>query len=331
MNRRNTLLALLAFLAAPIVRAQQTQKMHRVGWIVPTTPTADLTGPEPTNVPTRALLRELRALGYVEGRNFIFDPMSAEGHPERYPEIVAELLRRKPDVLIVSGSQIAVAAKKATTTVPIVMAIVAQPVKYGLIASLARPGGNVTGLTADVTPETEAKRLELLKALVPKLSRVSCLATKWVWEGPIGQATRQVAPALGIELLYAEHRPDDLKTTFANIVRQRPEALLVALSPDVMGQRQQIAEFAINARIPAIFPFAEMVEAGGLMSYGTRIPDLFRQAARYVDKILRGAKPGELPVEQPAVYELVINLKTAKVLGLAISKELLFRADKVIE
>jgi len=331
MNRRNTLLALLALLGAPIARAQQTQKMHRVGWIVATGPTVAMIGPEPTNPNARVLLRELRALGYVEGKNFIFDPVSAEGHPERYPELVAEMLRRKPDVLMVSGSQVAVAAKKATTTVPIVMASVAQPVKYGLIESFARPGGNVTGLTADVTPETEAKRLELLKALVPKLSRVSCLATKWIWEGPIGQAARQVAPALAITLLYAEHKPDDLKTTFANIVSQRPEALLVALSPDVMGQRQQLAEFAINARLPAIFPFAAMVEAGGLMSYGYDSAFLYRQAARYVDKILRGAKPGELPVEQPAVYELVINLKTAKALGLTVSKELLFRANKVIE
>lgn len=331
MNRRDTVLALIAIGAAPLASYAQTEKTYRVGWLITATPMAEIIGPEATYPAVVLFLHELRALGYVEGKNLILDRISAEGHSERCPEIVAELLRRKPDVIIVAGSQAVVAAKKATSTVPIVMAAAAQPVKYGLVASLARPGGNVTGLAADVSPETEAKRLALLKELVPKLSRVSCLATKWIWEGPYGQAIRRAAPTFGIQLLYAEHTPADLKGTFANITRQRPDALLIVLSPDVAPQRQQIADFALAARLPAIYPYSEMAQAGGLMSYGWNLQDYYRRTASYVDRILKGAKPGELPVDQPAVYELVINLKTAKALGITIPQSLLVRADRVIE
>lgn len=331
MNRRDALLCLLALPAARRAYGQSAEKMYRVGIVYSLTPVADVTGPEPVHPPTRSFLQGLRALGYAEGKNLIFDPVSANGRRERIPELVAELLRRKPDVLVVTGSEIAVAAKQASSTVPIVMASVSQPVKNGLLASFAHPGGNVTGLAVDVSAQTEAKRLELLKAVAPKVSRVTCLATKWVWDGPIGQAAREGAPALGIKLLYAEHTPNDLKATFATVIRQRPDALLVALSPDVYPQRKQIAEFALNARLPGIYPFFEMVEAGGLMSYGVSLSDLWRRAAGYVDKILKGANPGNLPVEQPTKFELVVNVKTARALGLTISQTILARADRVIE
>ena len=332
MNRRDAVLVLCALGAAPrIISAQQMQKTYRVGWILNTAPTAEIVGPESKNFGVRIMLRELRTFDYVEGKNLILDRVSAEGHPERYPEIAAELVRRKSDVIIVPGSEAAVATKKATVTVPIVMATVLEPVKYGLVASLARPGGNFTGLAADATPETEGKRLEYLRTLMPGLSRVSYLASKWIWEGPFGEAIRLAAPALGIQLLFAEHSPADLKATFAKIADQRPNALLIANSPDVFSQRQQIINFALKARLPALYPYAEMADAGGLMSYGWNLEHLYHQVVGYVDKILKGAKPGELPVEQPTVYELVINLKTARAIGITIPPSILIRADRVIE
>ena len=331
MNKRDALSGMLALSVAPLVSFAQAEKTYRVAWMLNTTAQGDAIGSKITDPVVILLLSELRALGYVEGRNLVLDRVSAEGHPERYAEIVGNLLRRKPDVIIVSGSEAAVAAQKATSTVPIVMNTAAQPVKYGLVASLARPGGNVTGLSADVNPETEAKRLELLKELVPKLSRVSCLATKWIWEGPYGQAIRQAAPALGIETLFAEHRPADLGGTFADIARQHTHALLVVLSPIIFAQRREIADFVLASRLPAIYPFSEMAQAGGLISYGWNLKNILRRTASYVDRILKGAKPADLPVEQPSVYEVVINLKTAKAMGVTFPKELLFRADKVIE
>jgi len=327
--RRQFLTATGALLGAPLVRAQQAGKVYRVGWVNAITSVSEVT--KGTYPLTKVLLRELGELGYVEGKNLVLDVVSAEGHQDRYADTVSEVLRRRPDVIMVSGSQLALIAKKATSVTPIVMIAVAQPVKYGLVASLARPGGNVTGLAADANPETEAKRLQLLKELVPKLSRVSCLATKWIWEGPYGQAVRKAAPALGVELLYAEHRPDDLKTTFASITGQHPDALFVVLAPEVYGLRQQIATFALNARLPAIYPLAEMAEAGGLMSYGWNLPEFYRVTARYIAKIFKGAKPGELPVQQPSVFELVVNLKTAKAIGLTIPQSILVRADRVLE
>ena len=331
MNRRDTLTGMLALGVAPLAAFAQSEKVYRVGVVFYTTPAGDLTGSEPAHPPLRNLLQELRKLGYVEGKNLVLDRVSAEGHNERYSEIIADMLRRKPDVLIASGSELGLALKRATSTVPIVMASVSQPVKNGLVASLARPGGNITGLAIDVTPEIEAKRLGLLKELVPKLSRVSCLATKWIWEGPIGQAARQGAQKLGIELLYAELKPTELRSTFANVARQRPNGLLVALDPSAYSQSRQIVEFALQSRIPGTFPFSEMALAGGLMSYGADIPDLFRRSAVYVDKILKSAKPADLPVEQPTKFEFVFNLKTAKALGLAVPQTFLLRADRVIE
>lgn len=329
-ERRQFLVAAGALLVVPISDAQQARKVYRLGlFYSATVPEAELVR---TDAPTQILFRrELHKLGYVEGQNLIIERVSHGGQAERYAEAAAEMLRRSPDVIVVVGSQIAVAAKKATSTVPIVMNSAADPVKYGLVASLARPSGNVTGLAADVNPEIEAKRLHFLKQVMPKLSRVSCLVTPWIWEGPLGQAVRAAGGSLGVETLYAEHKPADLEMTFANVTRQRPEALFVVLSPHVTGQRDQIAEYALRSRIPSTHPFAEMVDAGGLMSYGFSLADQNRAAAHYVDKILRGAKPGDLPVEQPSKFELVINLKTAKVLGITIPSALLLQADRVIE
>jgi len=212
-----------------------------------------------------------------------------------------------------------------------VMSGVAEPVKYHLVASLARPGGNVTGIAVNVTPESEGHRLELLRDLVPDLTRVSCLATKWIWEGPVGKVIRRRAAEIGLTLLYAEHMPTNLSATLARIVGQRPDALFVVQSPDVYAQRKQIVDFALEARLPGIYPFAEMAQEGGLMSYGVDLLDLFRRAASYVDKILKGATPAELPVEQATAFEFVVNLNTATALDVSFSKDLLSRANRVIQ
>jgi putative ABC transport system substrate-binding protein len=216
-----------------------------------------------------------------------------------------------------------------TTTVPIVVARSVSPVEAGLVASLARPGGNITGLTTNTGPEIEGKRLELLKDALPKISRVAYLGMKTDWEGPFGESVKAAAKALNVTLLHAEHTPNEYASAFAVIARQRPDALFVTDSPPAYAHRRLIVEFAVKNRLPGMYPWREPVEAGGLMSYGVSVSDLFRRAAGYVDKILKGANPANLPIEQPTKFELVINLKTAKSLGLTISPSVLFRADEV--
>ena len=333
MNRRDTVLALLALGAVPFTaEAQQAEKVYRVALIVTTTQMADMAGPDPLHPVTRGFVHELRVLGYVEGQNLIFVRRSGEGHPERFPDIVAELVRMKMDVIVAGGSAILIRrVKEGAGNIPIVMLGIAQPMELGFIASLARPGGNVTGLSYDVDPETESKRLQLLKEAIPKLSRVAYLATKEDWSLPVGQAIRRAAPSLGIKLLYVEHIPADIDATLAALARQRPDALIASLSGPSYAQRQQIVQFALKARLPVSYPFIEAAEMGALMTYGVSLSNMAARAAHYVDKILKGAKPGDLPIEQPTKIELVINLKTARALGLTIPQTVLLRADRVIE
>ena len=319
---------LLAPLAAD---AQPAGKVYRVGLILTTSPVSEMAGPEPVHPPTRAFLHTLRSLGYVEGQNLVFERRSAEGKFERFTEIVAELVRLKTDVIVTVSTPLAQAAKQVTTTVPIVMAISLSPVEAGVVASLARPGGNITGLTTNTGPEIEGKRLELLKDALPKISRVAYLRMKTDWEGPTGESVKAAAKALNVTLLHAEHTPNEYSSAFAVIARQRPDALLVTDSPPAYAHRRLIVEFAVKNRLPGMYPWREPVEAGGLMSYGVSVSDLFRRAAGYVDKILKGAKPADLPIEQPTKFELVINLKTAKALGLTIPQSILIRADEVIQ
>ena len=312
--------------------AQQAGKVHRVALVVTTTPIAEMAGPDPVHLITRAFVHELRALGYVEGRNVIVERRSAEGKPERYPDIIAELVRLKTDVIAAGGSAVVVQQlKERASNIPIVMIGVNEPVKLGLVASLARPGGNITGITSASGPENEPKRLQLLKEVIPRLSRVGYLATKQDWDLPSAQAIRRAAPSLGMELLHAEHNSADIDATLAALARQRPDALVASLTGPTYAHRHQIVEFALKARLPGIYPFPEMAETGGLMSYGVSGPDLARRTARYVDKILKGAKPGDLPIEQPTKYELVINLKAAREIGITIPESVLLRADRVIE
>lgn len=329
---RQFLLAASVLLAAPLLAAgQNDKKTYRVAWVLAVSTPAEMAGPNPTHSLTRAIVHGLRDLGYVEGRNLIFDRRSAEGRPERYPAIVAELLRLKPDVIVMTGIQGPRAAKEATRTVPIVMCGVNQPVENGLVESLARPGGNLTGVTGDSGAEEEGKRLQLLKNAIPQLRRVAYLSTGRTWEGLMGGAVRNAARSMGLEVVHAEHLTGDLKATFAALGRQRPEALIASSTPDTFAHRPEIARFAAEQRLPGIYPFTAMAEAGGLMAYAVSTQPGRTRCVHYVDRILKGAKPADLPVEEPSRFELVLNLKAARALGLTFPQSLLLRADRVIE
>jgi putative ABC transport system substrate-binding protein len=281
-----------------------------------------------------AFLQGLRDLGYVAGRNVVIEYRDAEGKSERLPALAAELVRLKVDVIAVATTPAARAAKQATPTIPIVMMFVVDPVGSGLVASLARPGGNVTGVTS-LAGGLVAKRMEFLKDMAPDAKRMAVL-----WQpGSFGAETTRnmrdeteaAARAMAVQAEFIEARgPADVERAFGSMKQARIGALLVFPGPTLFEARGRIVELAARHRLPAVYPWREAVEAGGLASYSTSFPDMFRRAAVYVDKILRGSKPADLPVEQPTKFELVINLKTAKALGLTIPPSLLQRADELI-
>ena len=319
-------------LAAPLVAdAQPGGKVYRVGLVFTTAPVSEMVGPNPVHPLVRSFLDELRTRGYVQGRNLVFEPRSAEGKFERFREILEELVNLKADVVVVNGNVMTRRAKEVTSAVPIVMVFVNDPVADGLVASLARPGGNVTGVTGTAGPELEGKRMELLKEALPKIRRVAFLGTKSDWEDPFGKSTQAAARTLHVTLIHAAHTPDEYADAFARIVRERPDALLVPNTTSNFARRRLIVDFATNSRLPGMYYVRNFPEVGGLMSYGPDFRDHFRRAATYVDKILKGAKPADLPVEQPTKFELVVNLKTAKTLGLTIPPSVLGRADEVID
>ena len=336
MDRRvfvHNLALAVGILVAPLAAGEQTGKVYRVGLISLGNPLSEMAGPEPVSPDVRAFVQGLRALGYVEGQNLILERRSAEGRSERYGDIVAELVRLKADVIVGGTDRLARAAKAMTTTVPIVMVGGSDPVGAGIAQSLARPGGNITGLTISVGPEIEAKRLELLRAMLPGVSRVAYLASKEFkdWESPSGKSVRTAAQTLGVTLVLAEHTLHQYTDAFARISRARAEALFVPRTPAAWTDRALIVDFATRTRLPSSFVWRESVELGGLMSYGVNVADVFRRAATYADKILKGAKPADLPIEQPTRFELVINLTTAKALGLTIPQSLMVRADELIQ
>jgi putative ABC transport system substrate-binding protein len=331
-RRREFLLALGALLAAPLAYAQREEKKRRVAFVLAASPVAEMMGSEPAHPNVRSFIHELRNIGYVEGRNLVLERRSAEGHPERYPDIFAELAQLKTEVIVAAGGgALLKRGRDAASQIPIVMLGSSEPVRHGLARSLAHPGGNVTGLTFDAGAENEGKRLQLLKEAIPTLARVSYLGQKGVWEDPIGLAARNAARTLSIELLFAEHNPDKLAETFTAIEQQKPDALLASPSPTTFAQQQQVLAFVNKVRIPAMYPFGLMAVAGGLMSYGANTLDFGRRAAHYVDKILKGAKPGDLPIERPTRFDFIVNLRTARELGLTIPRSTLLRADRVIE
>ncbi|OGQ78534.1 MAG: hypothetical protein A3F90_03815 [Deltaproteobacteria bacterium RIFCSPLOWO2_12_FULL_60_19] len=311
---------------APFLGAQQPTKIPRIGYLTASSLSAQ-------SARIEAFRQGLRELGYVEGKNIVIEFRYAEGKFDRLPELAAELVRLKVDVIVTAGPIVTRAAKEATLTIPIVMAQDADPVGSGFVASLARPGGNITGL-ATLAPEISGKQLELLKEIVPKLSRVAVFGTST--RPGNAQALRETelaAGAFGVKLQYLDVlSPKDIETAFRAAGKGRAHAVLMNVSGGIaLSQRTEIAELAVKSRLPAIYVAPEFVEAGGLMTYGVSLTDLFRRAATYVDKILKGAKPADLPVEQPKKFELVINLKAAKQIGLTIPPNVLVRADKVIK
>jgi putative ABC transport system substrate-binding protein len=318
-----------SLLAAPFAaEAQQAGKVYRIGLLGPSSPPTD---PGAARL-WEALLQGLRELGYVEGQNVRFERRYSEGKDERLPELAADLVRLKVDVIVAAATQPAHAAQRATTTLPIVAPNHSDPVGSGLVASLARPGGNVTGLSI-LNPELVGKQVELLKEVVPSLVRMAVLwnPTHQAHATMLSQA-EAAARALGLQPQRLQARgADDYEPAFSAITRNRAQALLVLGDVTVWRYRRQVAELAAKSRLPAMFVQREHAEAGGLMSYGASLPDNYRRAAAYVHKILKGAKPADLPIEQPTKFELVINLKTAKALGLTIPPSLLQRADQVIE
>ena len=317
---------ILSLLTAPLTStAQQAAKVPRLGLLIPGSSSAFAPRIE-------AFRYGLRDLGYVEGRNITMEYRFAEGKDDRLPALVAELIRLQVDIIVTDGEAAIRAAQHATTTIPIVMAVSGDPVGIGHVASLARPGGNITGLSF-MQPEVSGKRLELLQEAVPKLSHVAVLWNPDVPVSTLGfKETQTAAHALGLQLQSLEVRgPDEFDQAFAAMTSEHADALVVLSNPLFFEHRRQLAELAVKHRLPAIFLFREYVEAGGLMAYGANLNDMWRRAASYMDRILKGTKPADLPVEQPVKFALVINLKTAKALGVTIPPTLLFQADEVIQ
>ena len=319
------LIAVVLLAVGVIAEAQQPKKIAKIGYLLPSTPAAAAHLLE-------AFRQGLRELGYVEGKTLVLELRYGEARTERLPELARELVGLKVDV-IVTATDVAIAAvKRETQTIPIVMGNSSDPVGTGFVASLARPGGNITGLSS-ISPELSGKRLELLKEVVPGLSRVAFL-----WNPDIRGAlldynqTESAARSLGLQLQSVEvPRAEDFDRAFAAVTKARAQALIVpGVNPLAFANRSQIASFAQTNRLPSMFAQKEYVDAGGLMSYGPSTPDMHRRAATYVDKILKGTKPADLPVEQPKKFEFIINLKAAKQIGLTIPPNVLARADRVI-
>ncbi len=308
-----------------VAQAQQATKIPLIGRLGADSPSSA------DSARREAFRLGLRELGYVEGENIIIENRYAEGKSDRLPDLATELVRLKVDVILSTGPTATRAAKGVTTTIPIVMAQDIDPVATGVVASLARPGGNITGLAA-LTPELSAKRLELLKEVIPKLSRVAVLGTSTLpGYAQVLRETELAAGAFGVKLQYLDILdPKDIETAFRAASKGRAGAVLTLTSAILLSQRAQLADLAVKSRLPAIYHQSQYVEAGGLMSYGASITDMDRRAAAYVDKILKGTKPADLPVQLPTKFELVINLKAAKLIGLTIPPNVLVRADKVI-
>ena len=325
LRRREFITLLVGSAAWPLAaRSQQPGKLPTIGYLGSATPAAQGRW-------VAALVQRLRELGWIEGRTIAIEYRWGEGRDERFAEIAAEFVRRKVDVIVTLSTTAIVSAMKATSVIPIVFAVAGDPVGAGLVASLARPGGNVTGLSLQA-PDLVGKRLELLREVVPGLRRLAILVNVG---SPIGvlqmREVQATARTLGLEVITLEiRRGEDITPSFEGL-QSRPDALYVCPDPIMIANLQRINTLALGARLPTMHDFREYVEPGGLMSYGPNIPDLFRRSAEYVDKILRGAKPGDLPVQQPTKFDFIINLTTAKALGLTIPPTLLARADEVIE
>ena len=319
------LIVVVLDIGAAIAEAQQPGKVPRIGFLASASPSV-------VSGRIEAFQQGLRELGYVEGKNIVIESRYAEGKLDRLPALVAELVRLKVEILVSAGPIPTRAAKEATVTIPIVMTQDTDPVGNGFVARLARPGGNITGLST-LAPELSGKRLELLKEIIPKLSRVAVFGTSTM--PGHAQSLREIELAAGAFKVQVQHLdvlgPKDIEIAFRAASKERSDAVLTLNSPILNSHRPQLAELAVRNRLPAMYARRESVEDGGLVFYGVSLLDLDRRAATYVDKILKGAKPADLPVEQPTKFELVINLKTANQIGVKIPESVLFRADKIIK
>ena len=326
MNKKNLgwLLTTIVLATSSSAQGQQPAKVPRIGFNLDSTASAVAARIE-------GFRQGLRELGYIEGKNIIIEWRSAEGKPERRSEIAAELVRLKVDLIVSAGPTGTRALRETTSTIPIVMAQDTDPVGSGFVASLARPGGNITGLSA-LAPEMSGKQLELMKEIIPKLSRVAVIGNST--NPGDAQALRETVLAAGSFEIYLRYLdvldPKEIETVFRAVVKGRADAVLLLGNPILNAHRKQIADLAEKHRLPASYARPEYVEAGGLMYYGTNYNDLFRRAATYVDKILKGAKPADLPVEQPTKFEFIVNLKAANQIGLKIPPHVLAKADRVI-
>jgi len=324
VRRREFIAALGVTAAWPVAQAQQAAKIASLGF---------MRAAAQTEIDFEALRSGLRALGYVEGQNIVIEQRYAAGAHDRLGELAAELVRLEMDVIVVDGTPAAMAAKAATARIPIVFTLVSDPVALGLAASLTRPGANLTGLTSSVGFQLAGKRVELLKDIKPDLARLAVLKNPdQPGSGPYLIETERAASILGLTVRAFDARtPDDLSVAFAAMVEWRANGVTTLNDGMFYSQRERIVLLTRENRLPSVHPETAFVEAGGLISYGPSVPDLFLRAASYVDKILKGAKPADLPIEQPTKFELVVNLKTAKALGLTVGREFVLRADAVIE
>ena len=313
-------------------RTQQPATQHRIAIFHPAIPTTLITETGGGSA-WRAFFAELRRLGYIEGENLIVERYSAEGHHERYADLAREIVTRNPDLIVTGTNPVVIAITAATKTIPVI-AFMLDPLKAGLVTSLARPGGNLTGITLDAGIEIWGKRLQMLKEAIPSATKAAFLGMRDGWEDSSGQFLRDAGGQLGISLVFMlpqKGTPSEIERVFAAMEQQRPDAVLVSGEGDLYAHRQLIVELAEKNRLPVMCPYRDYVEAGGLMAYAVDLAELLRRMADDVHQILQGAKPGDIPIYQPTKFELLINLKTAKGLGLTLPPALLARADEVIE
>ena len=332
MRRRQFIGIVCGAAAWPLKARAQQRTTHRIAIFHPAIPTTLLTETGGGSA-WRAFFAELRRLGYIEGENLIIERYSAEGHQERYVDLAGEIVSRNPEVIVTGTNPVVMVFKAATSTIPVV-AFMLDPLKAGLVASLARPGGNLTGITLDAGIEIWGKRLELLKEAVPSTTKVAFLGMRGGWEGSSEQVLQDVGDRLGISLVRVfpeKGTPLEIERVFAAMGQQRPDAVLVSGEGDLYAHRQLVAELAEKYFLPVMCPYRDYVEAGGLMAYTVDLAELLRRMADDVNLILKGAKPGSIPIYQPTKFELLINLKTAKALRLTLPAALLARAAEVIE
>jgi len=338
MRRRDFIAGLMIAAVTGRALAQQTGKVYRIAFAHPTVPVADQNQASKGSFIIRAIFEELTRLGYVEGRNLLIERYSGEGRAARYPELAREIVSRNPDLIIGFGAFMVLDLKAATSTIPIVAGF-ADPIGFGIVPSLARPGGNITGVSVDVGMDQWLKRVQLLKEAVPQITRLGNLDTREGRESDYGKKVHSAVREYALQNSFSivgpplEHPTDEqeYRRVFAALAQEGAEGLVVNDQPELVTYRKLIVELAEKGRLPTIYPFRQYVEAGGLMSYGINLSDVGHRIADLADKILKGAKPADIPIFQPTKFELSINLKTAKALGIELPPLLVTRADKVIE